>query len=39
MVSSFDPDDELDKKTSPFDALVQIIHRAAELILNDKKMK
>ena len=37
--SSFDPDEELAEKTSPFDNYIQIIHGAAVLIIKKKKYK
>jgi quercetin dioxygenase-like cupin family protein len=37
--TSFDAGEELDEKISPFDCYVQIIDGAAELTLNDKKIK
>ena len=38
-VSSFDAGEELDEKTSPFDMYIQIIDGAAELTINNKKLK
>jgi quercetin dioxygenase-like cupin family protein len=38
-VSSFDAGEELDEKTSPFDMYIQIIDGAADLTLEDKKLK
>lgn len=38
-VSSFDAGEELAEKTSPFDLYIQIIDGAAELEINDKKIK
>jgi quercetin dioxygenase-like cupin family protein len=38
-VSSFDAGEELDEKISPFDMYIQIIDGAAELTINNKKLK
>ncbi|MFN3641070.1 MAG: cupin domain-containing protein [Flavobacterium sp.] len=38
-VSSFDAGEELDEKTSPFDMYIQIIDGAAQLTIENKKLK
>jgi len=38
-VTSFDEGEELAEKTSPFDNYIQIIHGAAEVIINEKTYK
>ncbi|HZG01415.1 MAG TPA: cupin domain-containing protein [Chitinophagales bacterium] len=38
-VSSFDAGEELAEKTAPFDMFIQIIDGAAELEINDRKIK